>query len=73
MTIWRTLLRVARKELMDHLRDRRSVALALFAALFGPLLIGLLFSLLARWHRGDSPIELPIAGRANAPGLVAFI
>jgi sodium transport system permease protein len=65
--------RVARKEITDHARDRRSVATALFVPLFGPLVFAVMFTLLARWNREDKVIDLPIVGRDGAPSLVAYL
>ncbi|ATB29120.1 ABC transporter permease [Melittangium boletus] len=64
---------VFRKELRDHLRDRRSVASAVGFTLMGPLLFGMMFTVMASWFREDKPLELPVVGRAHAPSLVAFL
>jgi sodium transport system permease protein len=71
--MWRPIACVARKELRDHLRDRRSVSSALLFPLLGPAIFAMTFTLIARWTRPDKVIELPVAGRENAPGLVAFL
>ncbi len=64
---------VFKKELRDHLRDRRSVASAVGFTLMGPLLFGMMFTVMASWVREDKPLELPVVGRAHAPSLVAFL
>ena len=64
---------VFRKELRDHLRDRRSVVSAVGFTLMGPLLFGMMFTVMASWFREDKPLELPVVGRAHAPSLVAFL
>jgi sodium transport system permease protein len=64
---------VFRKEMRDHLRDRRSVMSALAFTLMGPLIFGVMFSVMASWYRKDKPLELPVVGRANAPSLIAFL
>jgi sodium transport system permease protein len=64
---------VAKKELTDHLRDRRSVTSALLVPLFGPLIFAVMFTFMARWNREDKVIDLPIVGRENAPSLVAYL
>lgn len=64
---------VFRKELRDHLRDRRSVMSALGFTLMGPIIFGVMFTVMASWYRKDKPLELPVAGRANAPSLIAFL
>ena len=65
--------RVAKKELTDHARDRRSVTSALLLPLFGPLLIAVLFTLMARWNRDDKVTDLPVVGRSLAPNLIATL
>jgi sodium transport system permease protein len=64
---------IFRKELKDHLRDRRSLLSALAGALMGPLVFGIMFTVMASWYRQDKALELPVVGRANAPDLVAFL
>jgi sodium transport system permease protein len=64
---------VLRKEVKDHLRDRRSLASALLMPLLGPVLFTVMFSLIASWSRQDRVVEVPMAGRDHAPGLVAFL
>ena len=65
--------KVLQKELRDHVRDRRSVVSALTFTLMGPILFGVMFTVMASWFREDKPLELPVKGRANAPSLVAFL
>lgn len=64
---------VFKKELKDHLRDRRSLTGVLFGALVGPLLFGVMFTIVASWSRQDKPLHVPVVGRANAPALMAFL
>lgn len=64
---------VFRKELRDHLRDQRSVWSAVGFTLMGPLLFGLMFTVMASWLNKDKPLELPVLGRSHAPSLVAFL
>lgn len=68
----RKALRVARKELLDHSRDLRSVLSALLFPLLGPVALALMFQVIASWTRNDTALELPIVGKSNAPALVAF-
>lgn len=71
-----TLWTVARKELLDLFRDRRTVMLGL---LMGPLLLPLLIigmgTLAEKRARTqlESVLELPVIGAAHAPSLVAFL
>src|SRR5687767_11619746 len=64
---------VARKELKDHLRDRRSLASALLFPLLGPLIFGVMFNVIASWNRQDKQVELPVVGQQNAPNLITFL
>lgn len=63
---------VLRKELRDHLRDRRSVLGAFAMPVFGPLVFALAFGLFASWSR-ERPLVLAVQGAEYAPGLVAFL
>src|SRR5690606_17553033 len=71
-TVWT----VARKELVDLFRDRRTVMLGL---LMGPLLFPLLIvgmgTLAEKRARTqlESVLEVPVIGAAHAPNLVAFL
>lgn len=63
------------KELIDNLRDRRSVLSTLGYALLGPGMILLMIVVLGNLFRDgtEKPLELPISGRENAPALVQFL
>ncbi len=63
------------KELIDNLRDDRSIWGTLGYALFTPALILLLIVVMGRFMRGeaDKALMLPVAGRENAPALVLFL
>lgn len=66
---------VLRKELSDNFRDRRTLANTLLSALLGPLMLFLIFSVIGRTagERAERPLELPVAGAAAAPGLMAYL
>lgn len=64
---------VGRKELVDALRDRRSLLSALLYPVLMPLMIVLMFGAVVRMEGGDRPLEVPVAGREHAPNLVAFL
>jgi len=64
---------VLRKELVDHLRDRRSIFSSLLMPLLGPLTMLAMFGLIASWVREDRPLIVPVAGGQNAPSLIAFL
>jgi sodium transport system permease protein len=67
------LAAVFRKEMRDHLRDRRSVTSVLGGSLVGPVIFAVMFTVIASWNRQDKPVELPVVGRAHAPSLMAFL
>ena len=60
---------IFRKELSDHLRDRRALLSAAFGVLLGPLLIGLLLNQVASERRELSDITVPVVDIDRAPGL----
>jgi sodium transport system permease protein len=64
---------ILRKELRDHLRDRRSIFSGLLMPLLGPAMMLGLFALLASWMREDRPLRMPVVGAKNAPTLIAFL
>ncbi|MCY1000458.1 ABC transporter permease [Myxococcus sp. MISCRS1] len=63
---------VLRKELTDHVRDRRTLSSSLLWAVFGPLVFLATFQLMSNMMR-DKPLELPVVGRQHAPSLMAFL
>lgn len=70
------LLTVFRKEVVDNLRDRRTLySSLLFGPLFGPLLFaGLIsFMLSEAVAELDEQLELPVLGAEHAPNLIAFL
>lgn len=67
------ILAVFRKELKDHLRDRRSMMSALIGPLTGPLILAVMLTMMASWYRDDKPLELPVVGREHAPSLMTFL
>ena len=72
----RALWTVFLKELIENARDRRTLLSALvIGPLGGPLLFGVMMNLtLERGReRAEQALELPVAGRAAAPNLVAFL
>lgn len=71
----RRLWIIIRKEIVDNLRDRRSVGNALFAVLINPLLYIVLFGFLNRTfsEQAEQALALHVMGRENAPNLVQFL
>ena len=70
----RRVLAVARKELLDTLRDRRTLLVTLLPALVaGPLVLMLMFSIIAGQIDKARELKLPAIGQQHAPALVAFL
>jgi sodium transport system permease protein len=62
------------KEVLDNLRDRRTLAAALLYPFLGPGLILLMILAIGELSKeAERPLKLPVAGRENAPNLVAFL
>ena len=68
------ILTVFRKELLDHLRDRRSILIAMIYPLLGPLLLGLLFSFVGSGMRVNdgAPLVVPVRHAESAPDLMRY-
>lgn len=64
---------VARKEVVDMTRDRRSTLLTLMPAIAGPLFLVLILQLVSSQSDRSRELTLPVAGQDNAPALVAFL
>lgn len=64
---------IAVKEIVDTLRDRRTVLVTLLPALFGPLFLVLMLNLVASQSDTGRELNLPVAGREHAPALIAFL
>jgi sodium transport system permease protein len=65
---------VFKKEVVDNVRDRRTLAAALFYPVVGPAMI--LFMVVANGRitrESEQPLMLPVQGAGNAPNLVAFL
>ena len=72
----RTLLTVFRKEVLDNVRDRRTLASALIMGpLFGPMLFAFVINLSIERSLDDAErvIELPVIGQQHAPNLVRYL
>ena len=72
----RTLLTVFRKEVLDNVRDRRTLASALIMGpLFGPLLFAFVINLSIERSLDDAErvIELPVIGEQHAPNLIRYL
>jgi sodium transport system permease protein len=66
---------IVRKEVTDNLRDRRSLAMALFFPLLGPLTVAATFMLTSKVEsdKMSAPVTLPVRGEEHAPGLIEFL
>ena len=72
----RTLATVFRKEVLDNVRDRRTLASALIMGpLFGPILFAFVINLSIERSLDDADrvTELPVIGRQHAPNLMRYL
>jgi sodium transport system permease protein len=72
----RTLFTVFAKEVIDNLRDRRTLASAmLMGPIFGPLLFGFVINLSIErsLERAERPMSLPVIGQEHAPNLMRYL
>jgi sodium transport system permease protein len=67
-------LAIVRKELVDTFRDRRSGTVTLLSSILaGPILLLLIFNLMARQVDRALELTLPVKGAEHAPAVVAFL
>ena len=73
--MWRRVLIVLGKEIVDNARDRRSLLTALIYPLLGPLLLGLMISATGRVTVGGGPsgMKLAVAGAEHGQVLVNWL
>lgn len=64
---------VFRKELLDGIRDRRSITSVIISALVGPLLVTFLFSRIAERQRNADEVTIPVVGAQYAPAFVDWL
>ena len=66
---------VFNKEVVDNLRDRKTLTGALLYPLLGPFMMLLLFSVIGNTlaTQSEKPLALPVVGPENAPALVQFL
>jgi len=69
----RLLLAVFRKEMVDAIRDRRSVVSAMLFPVLMPALITVLFNVMAERKREALDVTIPVVGAERAPDLVDWI
>lgn len=63
------------KEVIDNMRDRRSVSMALLYPFIGPILVGALIAFVGQTITSlpEASFTLPIQGAENAPKLIAYL
>ena len=66
---------VFRKEMVDHLRDGRSILISMIYPLMGPILLGLMFLFVGGGMRVNdgAPLVVPVVNPSSAPDLVRFL
>jgi len=64
---------VFRKELVDAVRDRRSLMSMLIFPLVGPLLVAVTLSITTEQLGQNRDVELPVVGAEHAPALMEFL
>jgi len=66
---------VCRKEILETLRERRTLASLLLGPLFGPILFTLLINVMISRNLSsiDEVLEVPVLGAEHAPNLVAHL
>jgi len=72
---WDLLGVVFRKEVVDSLRDRRTLAMVLFFPIFGPLVLAGTLFMVSREARNveEKPLSLPVVAPERAPNLMPFL
>jgi sodium transport system permease protein len=73
MNTLRALGVVFRKELLDGVRDRRSISTLVVSAMITPLLLGGMFTVLASRNKDAEEIKLPVAGAEYAPAFIDWM
>ena len=69
----RQMMVVARKELTDGFRDKRSIYTILLVSLFGPALITFMLKQFTGQKKAAEEIQVPVVGRQYAPVLVNWL
>ena len=64
---------IVRKEIIDTIRDRRTVLVTLLPAFAGPLFLVLMLNLVVSQSDKSRELKLPVQGREHAPALIAFL
>jgi len=64
---------VFRKELVDHLRDKRTLSMAFVLPVLGPVLVFIVLTMVAGWRASDTAVHIGVVGMDRAPNLVTFL
>jgi sodium transport system permease protein len=69
------VLTVCRKEILETLRERRTLLSLLLGPLFGPILFAVMINTMVSRNLSsiDEVLEVPVLGAEHAPNLVAFL
>src|SRR5579884_2747097 len=61
--------------MIDHLRDRRSILIAMIYPLMGPILLGLMFNFVGGGMRVSegAPLVVPVVNPGGAPDLMRYL
>lgn len=73
MSALRRVRAVVRRELLELLRDRRTLLSAFVIALLGPLTLAGTQTVMLKWRRSDKALVIAVQGRERAPELVNFL
>jgi len=73
MSVWPSMMVVLRKELVDGIRDRRSVMSALIPPIVWPLMISLMLNFAAEKRRKADEITIPVVGAEYAAPFVDWL
>lgn len=69
----RLVAAVVAKELLDHVRDHRSLGSALLFPVLGPVLFAVMMTVMASWADSTAPVKLSVVGGEHAPHLLQFL
>ena len=64
---------IARKELRDNLRDKRSMTSALLMPFVGVVMFVMMTNLVVKMEGSEKPLVVPVVGAEHAPNLVGFL
>ncbi len=64
---------IARKEIVDTIRDQRTMLVTLLPAIAGPLFLVLMLNIVASQADKARELKLAVVGREHAPALIAFL